>query len=305
VLRRAAAGLEGIDRLVFFDTLPLARSLSRDSAALRDLAHRFGLDSGRSHHALDDAVTLAGVVGELGRRKIERARKAALVNVLDYLGLGLALEPRRDSLGERAVLLNAARPFALGRYSDCLEFYQSERARLGLAAPTLDEVIDRLGGAKLLARFRAEPDPARRYPAAMARLDALIEASRADTLENSVRRFLEQVTLSTSEGAEVDPHRVSLLTLHATKGLEFSCVYVVGVEDHQLPGWYPLKEHRKAEIDEARRLLYVGMTRAKDRLVLTRARQRFGDDAGGNRFLDEMLLTPVPSDPVSSPEGPS
>ena len=110
------------------------------------------------------------------------------------------------------------------------------------------------------------------------------------------------MTLSTSEGAEVDPHRVSLLTLHATKGLEFSCVYVVGVEDHQLPGWYPLKENRKAEIDEARRLLYVGMTRAKDRLVLTRARRRFGDDAGGNRFLDEMLLTPVPSEPVSSSE---
>lgn len=302
VLRRAAAGLEGVDRLVFFDTLPLARSLSRDSAKLGDLAQRFGLNPGRSHHALDDAVTLAGVVSVLGRRRVERARKAALVNVLDYLGLGLALEPGPDTLGERKTLLDAARPFALGRYSDCLEFYQSERDRVGLDAPALEGVIERLGGAKLLARLRAAPDPARRYPAAMARLDALIEASRADTLEASVRRFLEQVTLSTSEGAEVDPHRVSLLTLHATKGLEFACVYVVGVEDHQLPGWYPLKENRKSEIDEARRLLYVGMTRAKDRLVLTRARRRLGEDAGGNRFLDDMSLTPIPSDPVSSPE---
>src|SRR2546426_10352003 len=59
VLRRLAAGREGVDSLVFYDTLPLVRSLSRDSAKLEDLALRFGIDAGRAHHALDDAVTLA------------------------------------------------------------------------------------------------------------------------------------------------------------------------------------------------------------------------------------------------------
>jgi DNA helicase-2/ATP-dependent DNA helicase PcrA len=88
----------------------------------------------------------------------------------------------------------------------------------------------------------------------------------------------------------VDRARVNLLTLHATKGLEFSRVYVVGVEDFQMPGWGPVTHGREEEIREARRLLYVGMTRARDRLVLTRVQTRGGKDAGGSRFLDEMGL---------------
>src|SRR5213082_92064 len=92
VLRRLAAGREGVDTLVFYDTLPLVRSLSRDSAKLEDLALRFGIDRGRAHHALDDAVTLARVYRELERQRGIRARKAILANLLDYLGLAFALE---------------------------------------------------------------------------------------------------------------------------------------------------------------------------------------------------------------------
>ncbi|MEP7176749.1 MAG: UvrD-helicase domain-containing protein, partial [Gemmatimonadales bacterium] len=66
VLRRLAAGLPGLDDLVFLDTLPLARSLVDGSARLGDLAHRFGVPTGRSHHALDDARVLAGIVRHLG-----------------------------------------------------------------------------------------------------------------------------------------------------------------------------------------------------------------------------------------------
>src|SRR5213593_3810121 len=69
VLRRLAAGRDGVDSLVFYDTLPLVRSLSRDSGKLEDLALRFGIDGGRAHHALDDAVTLARVYRELERRR--------------------------------------------------------------------------------------------------------------------------------------------------------------------------------------------------------------------------------------------
>ena len=54
VLRRLAAGLPGLDELVFFDTLPLARSLIDSGASLPDLCHRFGVSPGRSHHAIDE-----------------------------------------------------------------------------------------------------------------------------------------------------------------------------------------------------------------------------------------------------------
>src|SRR5204863_8963166 len=90
-----------------------------------------------------------------------------------------------------------------------------------------------------------------------------------------------------------DTERVNLLTLHSTKGLEFSRVYILGVEDAQLPGGSPTKGASKAELEEARRLLYVGMTRTKERLVLTRVDERAGRPTGGHRFLDEMGLVPV------------
>src|SRR5437879_5795676 len=265
VLRRLAAGREGVDTLVFYDTLPLVRSLSRDSAKLEDLALRFGIDAGRAHHALDDAVTLARVYRELERLRTVRARKAVLVNLLDYLGLALALEPEREQGAgseEREMLFKVAKFYTLGRYSDALTFYEMERERSGGdSGPPVDEVIRRLGGRALMTRLRAEPDPAQRYPAAVARLRALIdEPSPAGTLKERIDRLLDRVALSTSEGIEVAPDRVNLLTLHSTKGLEFSRVYIVGVEDYQIPGLREAKENRQAEIQEARRLLYVGMT---------------------------------------------
>jgi DNA helicase-2/ATP-dependent DNA helicase PcrA len=87
---------------------------------------------------------------------------------------------------------------------------------------------------------------------------------------------------------------VNLLTLHSTKGLEFSRVYILGAEDTELPGDSPLKGRgaSREEVEESRRLLYVGMTRAKDRLVLTYVQERDGAPTGGHRFLDEMGLRP-------------
>jgi len=298
VLRRAAAGLTGADSLVFYDTLPLARSLSNDSAKLEDLAHRFGIDAGRSHRALDDSLTLAAVFRELWRRRTIRARKSVLVKALDWLGLALVLETPRGDTPEHKLLLEIARIPALGRYSDCLDLYAAECERSAGAPPPV-EVIERLGGRRLMEKLREDVDPAKRYPQAVARLQALLDASAAKWLDEEIATFLERAALSTSEGADVDPHRVNLLTLHSTKGLEFSRVYVVGVENGQMPGHRTLDQDDQAEIQEARRLLYVGMTRARDRLVLTRAERRFGSAAGGNRFLDEMEIAPERIGPVA------
>jgi DNA polymerase III epsilon subunit family exonuclease len=292
VLRRLAAPLGGIRDVTVYDSLLLARSLFRTGARLATLAERFGIPPGRAHHALDDAETLAAVIGELGRLQLARARKAALVNVLDHLGLGLALSdgPGGD---EAEVFRELCRPYALGRYSRCLEFFAAESRRLAdLSLPTLDEVIERLGGATLMARLRADRTAADRYPDAYNRLRRLLDGAPAGALAESVDRLLDQVALSASDGVDVDRHRVNLLTLHSTKGLEFSRVYLIGAEDHELPGFYQTTENRIDEIEEARRLMYVGMTRARDRLVLTRVERRNGREAGGNRFLDEMGVEP-------------
>jgi len=102
----------------------------------------------------------------------------------------------------------------------------------------------------------------------------------------AIDQLLERVALSTSDGVDLAPDRVNLLTLHSTKGLEFSRVYIVGMEDYELLGFQPTE----GEVEEARRLVYVGMTRARDRLTLTRVARRFGRDTGASRFLEEMGL---------------
>ncbi|MDQ3138288.1 MAG: UvrD-helicase domain-containing protein [Gemmatimonadota bacterium] len=290
VLRRLAGGLPGLDDLVFLDTLPLARSLVDGSAKLEDLAHRFGVSAGRSHHAEDDAGALAGIVRHLGELRLARARRVALVQLLGWLGLALALDAPADPSPEERLLRELALPAALGRYGGCLEGYAEQAA--GTDAPAVEELIERLGGQRLLERIRTERPVAERYPASAARLAALVEASTATTVAESIDLLLDRVALSRSDGAGTDGHRVSLLTLHATKGLEFGRVYIVGAEDNQLPGARALEDDNQQEIQEARRLLYVGMTRAKDRLVLTRAVRRDGRPAGGSRFLREAGLEP-------------
>lgn len=296
VLERMARGLAGSDGLTFFDSLPLSRDLLQASHRLEDLARRFDIPAGRAHHALDDARTLALVFGALTALRTARSRKTALVPLLDWLAVGLAVgDPPGGSLAaEHALLRKETRVFALGPYSDVLERWDTERAALGDdALPTRQELIAKLGGRSLMERLRAERSAEQRYPEAVARLRELAGATAAATLDETVDRFLERLALTTSEGADVDRHRVNLLTLHATKGLEFPCVYVIGVEDYQLPGYYPTVDCRTREIEEARRLLYVGMTRAEDRLVLTRTDVRAGAPSGESRFLDEMGMTPV------------
>ena len=144
-----------------------------------------------------------------------------------------------------------------------------------------------------MERIRAEKTADDRYPQAMLRLRRLIAELPAGSFADQLSLFLERAVLSKWQGEEPDPDRVNLLTLHSTKGLEFSRVYVIGVEDAQLPGGSPTKAPSAHEVEEGRRLLYVGMTRTIDRLVLTTASTRAGKPSGGHQFLDEMRLQPV------------
>ena len=114
--------------------------------------------------------------------------------------------------------------------------------------------------------------------------------------ERSLAGFLEITSLVADTDA-IDPSQgnVTLMTLHAAKGLEFPTVFVAGVEQNLLPHERSLRDDNPREIEEERRLLFVGMTRAIDRLSLTLAAQR--DLHGQSRstipsqFLNEMQLS--------------
>ncbi len=277
---------------ITFDSLPLARDLVPTSRKLGDLARHFGIDPGNSHRALDDTRALALVMLELGRLKLARSRKTALVDLLGHLGLALALVDKETLSDEARLFLEKLTPvFVLGRYGSALDNYEEARATHP-SVPTTDEVINLLGGAERMSRIQRDRTADERYPAAMRRLRRLIAGLDDKPFEEQLTQFLQRVTLSRWDGEEPAHERVNLLTLHATKGLEFSRVYVIGCEDSQLPGGSPTKGPMAHEVEEGRRLLYVGMTRTIDRLVLTYCAKRGDKPAGGHRFLDEMGLVP-------------
>jgi superfamily I DNA/RNA helicase len=282
--------------LLTYDTLVLARELRPGSRRLGDLAQFYGIEAGHAHRALDDSRTLAQVFLKLDGERIKRSRTTALANLLDQLGIAMALDTAGPSPGaarEFIELRSATAIYSLGRYSDALEQYRIQRELADDAdLPTVDEVIERLGGKRLMDRLRLERSADDRYPQAMSRLRRLLASCDAPLVQGQIAQFLELVALSKHDGTEVNRDRVSLLTLHSTKGLEFSRVYVVGVEDSELPGGTQHKPAARKDIEEGRRLLYVGMTRAKERLVLTRAVKRGDLPTGGIQFLAEMGLKP-------------
>jgi DNA helicase-2/ATP-dependent DNA helicase PcrA len=110
-------------------------------------------------------------------------------------------------------------------------------------------------------------------------------------IPEGLERFLEEVALvSDQDELEEAPDRVTLITLHAAKGLEFPIVFIVGLEEGLLPHRRALEDDR--ELEEERRLAYVGMTRAKDRLYLVHANHRstwgVGAASEPSRFLAEL-----------------
>ena len=109
--------------------------------------------------------------------------------------------------------------------------------------------------------------------------------------DNSLADFLEGITLSSDiDGMEENEDSVTLMTLHSAKGLEFNTVFLVGMEEGIFPGYKSIGEPQ--ELEEERRLFYVGITRAKQYLYLTCAKKRtiFGSTSYNaiSRFVNEI-----------------
>ena len=108
--------------------------------------------------------------------------------------------------------------------------------------------------------------------------------------DNSLSKYLQDVALYSETDKEIKSEKVSLMSIHMAKGLEFPIVYVVGLEENLFPSIMSINS--REEIVEERRLFYVAMTRAKEKLILSHCEQRFkwGNiiDCEPSRFLSEI-----------------
>jgi len=146
-----------------------------------------------------------------------------------------------------------------------------EKAEERTPAALLELVLEASGYRALYETSSEREDVARRENL-VELVSAAREYERREAEGATVRGFLDAVSLATDADAPRPSGAVTLMTLHSAKGLEFSDVYVAGLEEGFLP--HVQSAGSEDEIEEERRLLYVGMTRARKRLTLTLARQR-------------------------------
>ncbi len=132
-----------------------------------------------------------------------------------------------------------------------------------------------------------------RYENVQELLNAIKEfVDQPEREDKSLGSFLQEVSLLTAndEDKDKDPDKVTLMTIHMAKGLEFKYVYLVGLEEDLFPSQMMLSS--RAELEEERRLFYVAITRAEKRLFLSYAlsRYRFGrlKNCEPSRFLDDI-----------------
>ncbi|MGH9397410.1 MAG: ATP-dependent helicase [Terriglobia bacterium] len=157
-------------------------------------------------------------------------------------------------------------------------------------------ILDRTGYLKMLE--------AENLPEAQARIENLQElvnaAAEAEGRGETLREFLDHAALVSGADQYNEHSRVTLMTLHTAKGLEFNTVYLAGMEEGLFP--HKLSQMENAALEEERRLCYVGMTRARARLILTWAshRRNYGEDylrsTRPSRFINEVpsaLIEPL------------
>ncbi len=185
---------------------------------------------------------------------------------------------------------------ALGRFVALVGEVRELQASMG-PGELVDAVIARTGYETLIDE---EPSPIRED-----RLQNLKElrlaASDFEEREGlGLREFLDRTFLLADADSIRDDAPVLLMTLHAAKGLEFDTVFLVGMEEGLIPHMRAVQD--PGQMEEERRLCYVGMTRARNRLVLTRARERsyFGDR---RVTLPSRFLSEIPPECFDSPSG--
>jgi len=221
-----------------------------------------------------------------------------LIERVDSIHLVRAINTPRRGIGAKTIKLLARDNWDLEgssqpRIKDFLKLIR--RLRKEATKKPVDQLIEwllaELSFKEYLAGFAVSEEEAESRWENVQELIAMAGRYRDLTPKRSLRAFLEEITLMDFQD-EFDPNkeRATLMTVHNVKGLEFDNVFIVGLEEGLFPHQRSLES--VAELEEERRLCYVGMTRARDRLYLSWARNRaiFGrlQTQERSRFLAEI-----------------
>ncbi|MGD0695105.1 MAG: UvrD-helicase domain-containing protein [Terriglobia bacterium] len=277
--------------------------------ALRRLGVDYRLVGGVSFYEraeIKDALAYARLAGN-------RRDDSAFIRIINTPSRGIGdvkLDALRESARRRKLSLwetlelelteKRMAPAALKAFEGFAQIVRAlveDRERL-LMSEFFKSILER---SRMLEALRAENDLE-----AQGRIENLQElitaAAEAEESGETLPQFLDHAALVSETDNYDERARVTLMTLHSAKGLEFSAVFLVGFEEGLFP--HKLCTQDQASLEEERRLCYVGMTRARDRLIISwaRSRRNFGREAfegtRPSRFLREI---PAELVEISSP----
>jgi DNA polymerase III epsilon subunit family exonuclease len=260
------------------DSYKLARRLLPDeSQKLEALAKRFGYTKPQTHRALDDVEMNAEVFFRL----------------LDLLDSDRTFDIAPEVLPLVAVGIRASNP-ELEDYERMLIQAGARALASGLGADLCDDLSDIVADSweaddyvAWLSRIEhADPEEDQRWADLEQHWQATLRVFRSTFQDQSLTAFLKYVQLaSTIDHRPGDEERITLMTIHGAKGKEWPLVFVVGTEDGTLPDF---RCQTADDVEEERRVLYVAMTRAQQRLCLTQIAYQQGHKKRSNPFLDTM-----------------
>ncbi len=233
-------------------------------------------------HNQADNLSLQRVINE-PKRGIGQTSLDKIENLSAIHGISMyEIIKKADEFGLNKVFLNSR------EFIQTIEELSSKKDDM-LISDLLKEVLSKTGYTKAL-----ELENTAQAESRIENLDEFLTVAmefEEENAENSLAEFLESITLSSDiDGMEESEDSVTLMTLHSAKGLEFPVVFLIGMEEGLFPSYKSIGEQR--ELEEERRLCYVGITRAKEYLFLTCAKQRtiFGSTTCNkiSRFIGEI-----------------
>ena len=232
-----------------------------------------------------DNLSLKRIINE-PKRGIGKTSLDKIEQMSDEIGISMyEIIKDSDQYGLNRVFLNSR------EFVNCIEELRAKKDDLKLSE-LIKETLKKTGYTKALENENTIEAENR-----IENLDEFLTVAiefEEESAENHLSDFLEGITLSSDiDNMEETEETVTLMTLHSAKGLEFPVVFLVGMEEGIFPGYKSISEPQ--ELEEERRLCYVGITRAKENLYLTCSKQRtiFGSTSCNpvSRFLKE-----IPSD---------
>jgi DNA helicase II / ATP-dependent DNA helicase PcrA len=269
-----------------FDTLPMASRLYPERGASLDaLASVFNIDTGQRHRAYDDTITLIEIFERLKKEHASRLRRTSCEQCLDLVATGIIVE-QGQLADPSAILVKGGLSRLAAPNSILIERLAEDGEEVGRLCSLVENIRTE--------HFREGTGSTERLSAFIHFDEIVSRFDRSDfseeSLEQSIVAFLDFVSLYQQQDGIRDRNAVNLMTIYASKGLEFGRVFIVGLEQNMIPSFYAIGSKSVEQLAEQRRLLYVAITRAQDQLIFTTAATRNGYPQAASEFLSELSI---------------